>query len=146
WYIRDTTPPPTLSFATTSVAANEGDTVALIVQLAGATTRTATVSVALAGTAMSGTDYTVSATSLRFAPGETTKILMVFIPDPEIDEPEKTIEISLTSAIFAQIDPDAGSAIVTILDDHDPPPTVQFGWGNYTADENQGQAVLDVRL
>ena len=111
------------SLTINSPEVDEGDSgTALLtytVTLSPASAQTVTVDYADAetGTATSGTDYTaLSAGTLAFAPGETTKTIAVSVIGDEVDEPDET-------AILMLSDPSAGVTLAeatgtgTIRDD-----------------------------
>ena len=113
---------PGLSVADASVA--EGDS--------GSTTMTFTVTlnpVAVSpvtvdwatsdGTARAGTDYTAGNGSLTFNVGDSTKTVSVTVTGDNVDEPDETFTVTLSSASGAAISD--GTATGTIRDDDDPP-------------------------
>ena len=115
---------PSLSIDSPSVS--EGDTgsanLTFTVTLAPASDKEVTVDYADAGsgTAASGMDYTaLTAGTLTFAAGETSKTIAVSVIGDETDEPDQTIEIELAGATNAAISTAAGTG--TITDDDDAP-------------------------
>ena len=74
------------------------------------------------GNATAGADYSVTAGSLTFADGETSKTVAVPIINDNIDEPDETLILTLSD--FNASGAAAGSlssAILTIADNDDPP-------------------------
>ena len=126
----DDDPLPTVSINDPSV--NEGDNgtanLTFTVSLSAASSEEVTVgySDAGTGTATSGTDYTaLTAGTLTFAAGDTSKTITVSVTGDETDEADKTVKVSLDSAENATISSSAGTGTGTITDD-DPLPTVSI--------------------
>ena len=68
------------------------------------------------GTAFAGSDYTaISNTELTFAPGETSKTIVVFVNGDATPEPNETFTVKLTNASGASIADSQG--VGTILND-----------------------------
>ena len=115
---------PTLSIDSPSV--NEGDsgaaTLTFTVSLSAASARQVTVDYADAGTgtATSGTDYTaITDGTLTFAAGETSKTVTVSVTGDTTDEPDETVEVTLSGAANAAVSTTTGTG--TITDDDDAP-------------------------
>ncbi len=132
---------PTLSISSPSVAEGAaGDTANLdfTVTLAPASTQQVTVGYAGAagGTATSGTDYTaLTAGTLTFAAGETSKTVAVSVTGDATDEPDETVKVSLGSATNATVSASAGTGTGTITDD-DAAPTVALAVGVGSVNES----------
>ncbi|WP_217427456.1 Calx-beta domain-containing protein, partial [Sphaerotilus uruguayifluvii] len=99
------------------VVVNEGSgTATFTVTLTGATTQTTTVAFKTQdGTATAGADYTAVAGTVTFAPGETTKTIVVPILNDTVYEGAETFNVILstpTNAVIAD-----GSGLGTIKDD-----------------------------
>ncbi len=67
------------------------------------------------GTALAGRDYTAVSGTLTFAPGETTKTILVQTVDDGVADPTKAFTIILSSPVGGVIT--SGQGIGTILDD-----------------------------
>ena len=67
------------------------------------------------GTALAGTDYTTVSGTLTFAPGETTKTVLVPIVNDAIAEPTETFTLNLSNATGGSIT--RGQGVGTIHDD-----------------------------
>lgn len=119
-------PAPTVNFSVTSSTASEGGQANIAVTLSAAAGRTIFVSfAALAGTAKgSGIDYTLNPHLLSFAPGQTSRNLVIPITNDAIYDPNETVKVSITSAVGAI----RGSNVTHLLTitDTDAKPTVQF--------------------
>jgi probable HAF family extracellular repeat protein len=117
-----TAPVPSLTIGNVSV--NEGDTgtvtAVFVVTRSGPTDQSATVDFATAdGTATTGKDYVATSGTLTFAPGETTKTVLVDVLGDLVDEYDETFTVRLSNAsgVFLA----SNQAVGTILD-NDPPP------------------------
>ena len=128
--IDDDSPPdpsltlPSLSFDSPSVVEGDSGTANLTftVALSAASEQQVTVEYADAGTgtATSGTDYTeLPAGALTFAPGETSKTITVSVIGDTLDEPDETVEVTLSGAVNATIAAATGAGAIT--DDDDTP-------------------------
>lgn len=93
--------------------------------LSAAAGRPITVNLAsvVGGTALLGTDFTLPTTSVTFAPGETSKSLILNITNDRLNEALETIRLALTSSI-ATIS--TGSTATVNIIDNDAAPTVSF--------------------
>ena len=122
--INDDDGQPTLAIDSPSV--NEGDSgstdLTFTVTLSAASDREVTVGYSDpgSGTATSGTDYAaITAGTLTFAAGETTRTITVSVTGDTTDEPNETVRVLLASARNAAIV--SGTGTGTILDDEDSP-------------------------
>jgi hypothetical protein len=90
------------------------------VTLSAAATNTVIVPAQLSGTAVIGTDATISTLPITIVAGQTTGSATVTgIPD-KIDEPDRTVIITISAPLGARLGVSAVSTI-TILDDDTPP-------------------------
>ncbi|HEY9882154.1 MAG TPA: glycoside hydrolase family 9 protein [Thermosynechococcaceae cyanobacterium] len=102
------------------------------VNLATASTQTITVNYATANdTAIAGTDYTAKASTLTFAPGQTTQTISVPVIGDTVSEATETFKVNLSNATNATIARSQGSG--TILDND--APVVQPGTGAFNYSE-----------
>ncbi len=137
---------PGLSVADASV--DEGDsgstTLAFTVMLNPAAVSPVTVDWATAdGTARAGTDYTAGNGRLTFNAGEDRKTVSVTVTGDDVDEPNETFTVTLSSASGAAISD--GTATGTITDD-DGTPTVTLVLSPDSIDENGGTSTVTARL
>ena len=101
-------------------AVPEGATLTFPVRLSRPVDAAVTVDYVLAGTATAGEDYEgPAAGSVTFAPRETEKMIVVATVDDERDEPDETVEVTLS--VGAGHDLGASRTAGVILDDDDPP-------------------------
>jgi probable HAF family extracellular repeat protein len=119
----ETLPALTISDATVTEG-NTGTTNATFsVTLSAPSSQTVTVGYGTAdGTATAGSDYEAASGTLIFAPGETTKIITVFVNGDRLGEPDETYLENLGSPTNATIADGVG--IGTILDDE---PRISIG-------------------
>ena len=120
--ITDDEGPPGLSIADASV--DEGDsgstTMTFTVRLSSTTSGQVTVDWATSdGTATAGTDYTAGNGSLTFSAGDSSKTVSVSVTGDNVDEPNETFTVTLSSASGAAISD--GTATGTIRDDDETP-------------------------
>ena len=109
---------PSLSIDSPSVGEGDSGTVSLefTVSLGAASGRQVTVGYADAGTgtATSGTDYTaISAGTLTFAAGETSRTVTVLVTGDTTDEPDETVVVSLSGSVNAAISTASGTGTIT---------------------------------
>lgn len=71
------------------------------------------------GTALAGGDYTADSGTITFAPGETSRTILVQTADDPVYEGNETFAVSLSSAVGATIID--GQGVATIVDDDTPP-------------------------
>jgi hypothetical protein len=112
---------PTLSVGDATVfEASDGIRYAeVVVSLSKGSTRTIQVSYGTAdGTAQAGSDFAAVSGKLTFAPGETTKTILVPVIDDGLAEPDETFFVDLSGAQHAKIAD--GQGTVTIIDDDEP--------------------------
>lgn len=131
------------SSSTYSVAENSGSAV-LTVQLvpSGDASRPSTVDFAATPiTAFAGFDFSPVTGTLIFAPGETTKSIIVPIHNDTVAEGPETFRVTLSNPNPGTIVGVPGTTIVTIIDD-DVSSTIEFSPANYTVAENAGSVTL----
>ena len=122
----DTNLPGTLALASSTHTVAEGaGSQTITVNRTGGATGTVTVNYATSnGTATSGSDYTATAGSLSFGPGETTKSFSVPILNDTADESAESFNVSLSGPTGGAVLGAPSSGSVTITDDDLPEPGV----------------------
>jgi hypothetical protein len=101
---------PTLSISGPSSVNESAGVVSYTISLSSANTVPVSVSYSTNnGTALAGSDYALSAGTVTFAPGETSKVITISIIDDLVIENSETFQVSLSSATNATI----GTASVT---------------------------------
>jgi probable HAF family extracellular repeat protein len=119
---------PSLAINNVSVTEGSGGTVGatFTVRLSAPSPVPVTVTYATAdGTAAAGRDYVAASDTLTFAPGETSKTIVVGVIGDRTDECDETFAVNLSAAANATL-AGSGQGVGTILDD-DPPPGVAIG-------------------
>jgi RHS repeat-associated protein len=103
--IKDDDLPPTVGFSTVSSSVGEGvGTVTIAVTLSAVSEKTVTVKYAAGGgTATNGADYTLTAGTLTFAPGETTKLITLTITQDTLHEANETVLVKLSKPTNAKL-------------------------------------------
>ncbi len=87
-----------------------------------------------AGTATNGEDYVDVFKLLRFMPGETVKRVDISLIDDALDEPNETVHFELSNNDGADLG--ESQAIMTIIDDDDPP-SLHFSSSEYFVKEGE---------
>jgi hypothetical protein len=137
-------PKPTVQFSAATYSVNENT---------GYATYTVTLSFAASadvnfstsnGTAVAGSDYTTTTTSLVFANGATTLTGTVPIINDALFEGNETINLALSSPHGATLGTPS-TAVLTILDD-DIAPQVQFSSSAYSLTESGGSVTITATL
>ncbi|HBC87923.1 MAG TPA: hypothetical protein DCZ94_13295 [Lentisphaeria bacterium] len=145
--ITDDDAAPTLSINDVTITEGNTGTVnaTFTVTQSAASGKTVTVSYATADvTAVQPADYTqVTATTLTFNPGDTSKSITVAVKGDALDEVNETFNVNLSSAGNATIADAAG--VCTITDD-DAAPTVNFTAASQSKAENGGTATITAQL
>ncbi|MBI4490025.1 MAG: hypothetical protein HY694_13130, partial [Deltaproteobacteria bacterium] len=98
--IIDTDAPPKVAFDQTDSLSREWVTAAnLGVSLSAASGKTVTVDYAVTGGTATGggVDYSLTSGTLIFEPGETSKSIPIDIVNDKLDEPDETVEITLSN-------------------------------------------------
>ncbi len=124
---------------------DDGDTVdaGFTVTLSNPSSKEVRVDYATAdGTATEGNDYSLSSGTLTFAPGETSKSIIVQVNGDTLDEVDETFFVDLTSTDATIAD---GQGEGTIEDDDDPP-TVSFIMPDQDEVEAVGAVLFTVEL
>lgn len=120
--ITTTVTPPALYASNVSIAEDDSvdSNVGIAVTLQPASPQTVTVNYSTTNrSAIAGKDYSSSSGTLTFSPGETSKIVIVPVLGDELDETNETFSLHLSDAANAGLA--AADAVVTILDNDDPP-------------------------
>jgi hypothetical protein len=139
------TPPspitPTIAFVESEQTIDEGiGQLTIIMQLTAATDKTVSVPFSLDGTALAGTDYTVSSSPVVILPGYTTGQITVNITDDDVDEDAETAVLIMGTPTNAV----KGSPFTHIIniEDNDDPPEVSFLLPDQSNPENVDNLAL----
>jgi hypothetical protein len=134
----------TFAFADATPSFGEGDgTVDVTVTRGGATNVAADIGYSDdgTGTATAGTDYSLTASTLHFAAGETSKTFPVTINQDSDMEGNETVGLQLTEGATQ-----VSTALLSIVDDDISQPSVQFSNADYDVGEADATATLTVTL
>lgn len=139
---------PTVQFSAAAYLVSEAATSALVtVRRTGSLVAPATVAYdATGGTAVrdtgSGGDYSLTAGTLSFAPGQTAKTFAIVLEPDTVSDGARTIDLALTTLTGAELGT-PGQAVVTIKD-NDTAGKVQFSAAQYSVGETAGTATIVV--
>ena len=143
--IADADPTPTLSVG--NATTDEGESLEFAVELSAASALEVTVEYETAdGTAKSPADYTETAGTLTFGPGETELAVPVPVYQDRLDEDTELLSLVLKSPANAGFDGAEELARGFILDDDDPPVLELVLDPIEVAEQGETSAVLTVRL
>ena len=125
---------PAVGFAATASTVAEGGAPAVLVALSQPAATTVTVNYAVTGgTAAAGTDFTLPAGTLSFAPGETTKLVPLALSGDTVVESAETVVLTLSVATGATL---TTSAVHTVTITDDDTPVVTLAATDADASEN----------
>jgi hypothetical protein len=133
-----------LSAATYTVGENSGPAVITITRT-GASAGTATVQIATSnGTATAGSDYTAVSQTVTFNNGETSKTVNIPITDDLLNEPDETVNITLSNVGGSGALGSPATAVLTITNDDPVGGYIKFSTPNYNVNEG-GVATITVQ-
>jgi hypothetical protein len=133
-----------LSASTYSVGENSGPGVITITRTGGSA-GTATVQIATSnGTATAGSDYTAVSQTVTFNDGETSKTVNIPITDDLLNEPDETVNITLSNAGGSGALGTPATAVLTIANDDPVGGYIKFSAPNYSVNEG-GVATITVQ-
>ncbi|MDB5391628.1 MAG: hypothetical protein JWM11_7274 [Planctomycetaceae bacterium] len=136
---------PVVNFSVAAVSARENNgTVNITVNLSQASNEDVTIPFTVSGTATDPDDYTIDASPLIIPAGQTSGTIAVHLVDSDTLEPDKTVILTLGSAINAV----AGTVTSTTLTikDKNVVPTVTFTTSAASAVEDSGTYNVTVNL
>jgi hypothetical protein len=122
---------PRVSFTTTSTMSSENTSATIDVMLSAAPAVATSVDLVVSGTSTAtggGVDYDLSATTVTFAVGETTKQISLTVNNDTLDENDENAILTLDnpmSVILAA----TNTTRTHVIQDNDLPPTVSFAAG-----------------
>src|SRR5439155_22156364 len=106
---------------------------------------TATVQFATSnGTATVPSDYTAVSTTVNFADGETSKTVNVPIINDVLNEPDETVNLTLSNVTGSSTLGAPSAAVLTITNDDAAGGVISFSQSNYSVNENAGFLTLTV--
>ncbi len=111
---------PTLSIDDATVVEASGAVAEFTVTLSAVSAQAVAVDYTTGdGTAVAGSDYTTTGDTLTFAPGETSKTVMVPVTADDVDEPDEIFTVTLSAPTHATVVDGEGTG--TITDDEGAP-------------------------
>jgi hypothetical protein len=126
--------PPTLQW-TGSTGGQESVT-APTITLSANSGKPITVSFSASGTATSGADFNLGATTLTIQPERGGANIPLTIVNDGLDEDSETVELLMTSAVNANLPGTAGRDHTYTITDNDNPPTMAFSSAGTNGTEN----------
>jgi len=142
--INDNDDPPQVFFSPSSQSQTEDLDALAVLQLSNPSVWDLTVDYGVAGTAIEGADYTVTASPIVIPAMTTTFPIVVDIIDDLIDEDDETVELSILNVVNGSIG-SPGDHTLTIVDNDDPP-EVFFTWPDQSVKEDGGDIGVEVQL
>src|SRR5439155_1193908 len=130
--------------ATYTVSENAGPAVITINRIGGSA-GTATVQIATSnGTATAGSDYTAVTQTVTFNSGETSKTVNIPITDDLLNEPDETVNLTLSNVGGSGALGAPATAVLTIANDDPAGGYLKFSLANYSVAEG-GVATITVQ-
>ena len=147
-FVDDDVPNITLTASTTSIAENSGSSITLTVTTSMIATEDIVVSLAAAGTATSGTDYTALPSSLTIAAGDTTKTTSFTPTDDSLYDAtsDETVIISISSVSGGNALGSGDQSVTLTITDNESAPTVTLASNVASVDEDGGSATITATL
>jgi hypothetical protein len=137
--------PTTVQFASATTSVNEGTaTLTITVNRTGDVSTTTNVDFGTSdGTATAGSDYTATAGTLSFAPGQLSKTFTVPIINDNVFEGNETFNLTLSNASSGVIVGPPSSMVITIQD-NESTPSVQISSNLRIAEGNAGTKIFNI--
>jgi CSLREA domain-containing protein len=137
----------TLQFSSGTYTVLEGGgSAGITITRAGGSAGTATIQIATSnGTGVAGTDYTAVSQTVTFNDGETSKIVNVPITDNLNNQPNRTVNLTLSNVGGSGQPGSPLTAVLTILDDDPIGGYIKFSAPTYSVGEGAGQAIITVQ-
>lgn len=143
--ILDADKSPNINFAEITKTVSEGaGTVSVTLNLEYASNKTAIIPFTVSGTATSGTDFSISNSSLTIPAGQTSGTIDIHLIDDLSIEANETIILTLNEPTGAMLG-DLTTYSLTIAD-NDNLPTVTFSLANQSVNESAGSVTVGVNL
>ena len=139
--ITDDDEPPVLAVADMSASENAGTMAFEVTLREVAATRVAVDYATADATALAGQDYSATAGTLAFLPGETTRTIIVPLLDDALHEMDETFRVTLANPAGAIVADDEATGTIT---DDDEAATLSVG--DQTAVESLGEIVFEISL
>jgi len=115
------------------------------VTLSTASSQTITVDyLTLNGSAQAGSDYQAASGTLTFAPGETSKAVVVAVNGDTDVESDEAFVVGLSNPASATTSKSQGTGTIVNDDSNSPSPTIQFSQAAYAVQEDLGWMTMTV--
>lgn len=141
-------PPGEVKLSSAAYGASESNAnVAIIVSRINGSSGTITVNYATSnGTAAAGEDYSATSGTLTFAGGETAKLLSIPVLNDSKDEPDETLNVTISNPTGGATLANPSTAVVTLTDNDDPPTISVNDISLVEGNENLTAFTFDVSL
>ncbi len=135
--------PPDIYFMVNSVTAEEGEGATVTVIRSGDADCVSSINYTLSdNTATGGNDYVLSAGTVTFSAGETSKTFTVNLLEDSIYEGTESLTVNLQNPVNADLG--SPSALELKISDNDPAPVLEFNAASYFVDESAGIITVQV--
>ena len=136
-------PLPTVTFTTATQTTNEGAAGTITAQLSGASSQVVTVPFTLGGTATNPADYTITASPITIAAGNTTGTITVTVAADGVAELGETVVVTMGAPTNAT---QGATTVHTLTIAAQPAPTVSFTAAAQSVAEGVGAATITAQL
>ncbi|MEZ4870531.1 MAG: Calx-beta domain-containing protein [Caldilineaceae bacterium] len=137
---------PSVQFAPTSYAVDEGATAIVHVELSHMSALSVTVNYATSdGSATAGNDYVAASGVLTFTPGQLSKDIVISTTTDAVDEPSENLNLTLSAPTNAELGSPGDTASIVIRD-KTPAAALRFSSATYSVNEGDGSATIEVTL
>jgi len=135
----------TLQFSSGTFSVLEGGgSAGITITRTGGSAGTATIQIATSnGSGVAGTDYTTVSQTVTFNDGETSKIVNVPITDNLFNQPNRTVNLTLSNAGGSGQPGSPLTAVLTILDDDPIGGYIKFSAPTYSVGEGAGHVGIE---
>ncbi|KPA10065.1 hypothetical protein MHK_009732, partial [Candidatus Magnetomorum sp. HK-1] len=144
--ITDNETAPTITWSPVSSSASEnGGSVQITATLSATSGLASSIAYTVGGTAINGSDYTLSDGTLTIAAGETTGTLTIIVGNDVTDENSETVYVRMVTYTNTTSESTANEYTLTITDDDDPP-TISFSPSTSSIAESGGTISITATL
>ncbi|HKO44150.1 MAG TPA: Calx-beta domain-containing protein, partial [Pyrinomonadaceae bacterium] len=140
--IVDDDPGGELQFSSATYSSNENTALITVIRVGGFAGTTTVDYTTSNGTATAGSDYTTTSGTLTFSHGSTSQSFLIPISNDTSDEPNETVNLTLSNVSGTGSLGTPSTAVLTIIDDD--PPSFSLDASTYTVDEDDLRVTVTV--